>query len=141
MKKEEAEQRAYDYHNGGFHCAEAVSKAITELYADEPGTDIPKVASAFGGGAVKSYNGTCGALTGGLLAIGFLFGRQQPGIEASKATCFKLAGKLQEQFVKEAGSIHCPAVLEKLGEQKNMEKCKKLSGATARMLAEILEEQ
>ena len=43
-------EQAFGYHKSGFHCAEAASKAIIEAYGNGTGNDIPKVATAFGGG-------------------------------------------------------------------------------------------
>ena len=60
------------------------SKAIVEVYGKGPNSEIPRVDSAFGGGAVKTFDGTCGALTGGLVAIGCLYGRMKPGDEETK---------------------------------------------------------
>lgn len=140
MNREKIVQKAFGYHSGGFHCAEAVSKAIIEAYGQEPSSEIPRVASAFGGGAVKTFNGTCGALTGGLVAIGYLYGRMKPGDEEAKKEVFQLAQELGKRFVAEFGASNCNSVLEKLGPQENMGKCKQLSGTVAGLLADILDE-
>jgi len=141
MNREEIVQKAFGYHNGGFHCAEAVSKAIVEAYGKEPSSEIPRVASAFGGGAVMIFDGTCGALTGGLVALGYLYGRMEPGVEEAKKEVFQLAQELGERFVAELGASNCESILEKLGPQENMNKCKQLSGTAAGMLSDILEEK
>ena len=58
-------KKAFDYHKAGFHCAEAVSKAVVETYRQVTDQDIPKVATAFGGGVGRTHQDICGALTGG----------------------------------------------------------------------------
>lgn len=141
MNREEIVQKAFGYHSGGFHCTEAVSKAIVEAYGKKPSSEIPRVASAFGGGAVKNFDGTCGALTGGLVAIGYLYGRMKPGDEGAKREVFELAQELGRRFVAEFGASNCNSVLEELGPQENMNKCKQLSGTVAGMLSDILEEK
>ena len=141
MNREEIVQKAFEYHCGGFHCAEAVSKAIVEAYGRAPSFDIPRVASAFGGGAVKTFDGTCGALTGGLVAIGYLYGRMEPSIEESKKEAFQLAQELGKRFMAKFGASNCKSVLEGLGPQENMDKCKQLSGTIAGLLSDILEEK
>lgn len=141
MNREEIVQTAFGYHSGGFHCAEAVSKAIVEAYGKETSVEIPRVASAFGGGAVMTFDGTCGALSGGLVALGYLYGRMEPGAEAAKKEVFKLAQELGQRFVAEFGASNCNSVLENLGPQENFSECKKLSGTVAGMLSDILEEK
>lgn len=134
-------QKAFGYHNGGFHCAEAVSKAIVEAYGDERSTEIPRVASAFGGGAIMTFDGTCGALTGGLIALGYLYGRMEPDDVKAKKEVFQLTEELGRRFVAEWGVSDCNAVLKKFGQQENMNKCKRLSGSVAGILYDILEEK
>ena len=65
--KKEVGKRALDYHKAGFHCAEAVSKAVVEIHDQGICRDIPKVATAFGGGVGRTHQDICGALTGGSL--------------------------------------------------------------------------
>ena len=141
MDREEIVQKAFGYHCGGFHCAEAVSKAIVEAFGKQPSVEIPKVASAFGGGAVKTFDGTCGALTGGLVALGYLYGRMEPGVKETQKKVFQLSQELGKRFVTELGASNCKSVLEKFGPQENMNKCKQLSGTVAGMLSDILEEK
>ncbi len=138
MNREEIVQTAVAYHSAGFHCAEAVSRAIVDAYGKRPSREIPRVASAFGGGAVKTFDGTCGALTGGLVAIGYLYGRMEPDREAAKKEVFQLARALGERFRSAYGASNCSSVLDRLGPQHNMDKCKQLSGAVAGMLSDIL---
>ena len=43
QRNSEAGQKAFEYHKSGFHCAEAVLKAIVEIYGNETSHDIPKI--------------------------------------------------------------------------------------------------
>ena len=134
----EVGRKAFDYHNSGFHCAEAVSKAVVETYGQGMSQDIPKVATAFGGGIGRTHQDICGALTGGVIALGCLFGRNEPGADWTDA--YELAAELTRRFVRELGTTNCGALLETFGPQENMIRCKRLSGEVASMLWAILEE-
>jgi C_GCAxxG_C_C family probable redox protein len=79
MTKEEAENRTLQYYQSGFHCAEAISKALIELRAKEKDSYTPKIANGFGGGIGGSQLETCGALTGGIIVLGWFLGRATPG--------------------------------------------------------------
>ena len=135
----EVGRKAFDYHNSGFHCAEAVSKAVVETYGQGMSQDIPKVATAFGGGIGRTHQDICGALTGGVIALGCLFGRNEPGADWTDA--YELAAELTRRFVRELGTTNCGALLETFGPQENMIRCKRLSGEVASMLGAILEER
>jgi C_GCAxxG_C_C family probable redox protein len=131
-------KRAFEYHKSGFHCAEAVSKAIIEAFDRDSGNNIPKVATAFGGGVGRTCQDICGALTGGILALGYLFGRSEPGADWTDAA--ELAAKLRRQFVQTHGTTTCGALLATFGPQEEMMRCKQLSGEVAGMLADIIAE-
>ena len=133
-----AGRTAFEHHKSGFHCAEAVSKAIIDAYGDHTANDIPKVATAFGGGIGRTHHEICGALTGGVIALGYLFGRSEPGADWTDAS--QLAAELKRRFVKAHGTINCGALLATFGPQENMMRCKQLSGEVADMLADIIDE-
>ncbi len=139
MQKKEIEQEAFDTYLTGYHCAEVVSKIITEEYADKSTTDIPRVASGFGGGMGRTFDDVCGILCGGIIALGYLYGRNLPGESLKNA--FELTTEWRKRFIEKVGSTQCPAILEKLGEQENMMKCKKLTAEMTGILAELLDEK
>lgn len=78
MTKKDIEQKTFMNYQSGFHCAEAILKTFVELYSKEPYPDITKYASGFGAGICGSNYEACGALTGGIVALGWLFGRKNP---------------------------------------------------------------
>ena len=129
---------ASEYHNSGFHCAEAVSKAIIEVFGDSSSTDIPKIATAFGGGVGRTKTDLCGALAGAFIAIGHLYGRTEPRADWTDAS--ELAAKLKQRFEQVHRTTNCGALLSTFGPQENMMRCKQLSGEVARMLADIIDE-
>jgi len=129
---------AFRYHNSGFHCAEAVSKAFMEVYGNGISNEIPKVATAFGGGVGRTKQDICGALIGGFIALGYLFGRSEPGVDWTVAA--EMAAELKRQFVQTHGTTNCGALLATFGPQEDMMRCKLLSGEVAGMLADIIKE-
>ena len=134
MNRNMVEQRTEDLFRGGLHCAEAVFQAVLE---GAGAADVsPRVASAFGGGIGRSKLGMCGALSGGLMALGILRGRDS-GREPWDETA-ELAEGLFLRFKGDYGCTRCPAVLENLGPQDRMDKCIRLAGRTAGMVVEAL---
>lgn len=133
----EAKQKRPDY--TGYHCAEWVSKTIVELHAQKPSSEIPRVASGFGGGIGATREDVCGALTGGIIAIGYLYGRMEPGEDIG--TVSELAAEFRNRFIEEFGSTNCRVILESFGGQGNNCKCKRLVVASTRMLSDLLKER
>jgi len=132
-------EAAFGYLNSGFHCAEAVSKAIVETYSRASDNGIPRVATAFGGGIGRTHQEICGALTGGIIAVGCLFGRSKAGDDWTAAA--EIVAELRSRFIRKYGTTNCEALLEMFGPQEDFIRCKQLSGEVASMLAMILEER
>ncbi len=69
-------ERARKNFSKGFNCAECILEAVL-AYVD---TDLPegvlKLATGFGGG-VGLYGDTCGAITGAVMAVGVVHGRER----------------------------------------------------------------
>ena len=138
MNRKNIEQRAFDYHDSGFHCAEAVLKSVVEDFFGETYPGIPKAASVFQKGIAGTTEELCGALAGGLIALGFLYGRSEPGEDIQMAN--DVASEFRKRFMDTFGSTQCAKVLERLGPQENAMKCKELSAKTTGMLLALLEE-
>lgn len=138
MSREELEKRAFDYHNTGFCCSEAISKTIIDHFAEKPDGYPVKVASGFCGGIGKTHEDICGVLTGAVIAVGYLYGRTEKGKDFSYA-CM-IVSEFRRQFTKAFGSTNCALILKKLGEQEKNIKCKQLTGKATGMLSDILVE-
>ena len=113
-----------------------VEKPRVETFGDNESRDIPKVASGFGGGIGSSKEDVCGILTGGVIALGWLYGRSEPGADINNLK--SLTGVFRKKFIERIGSTKCPEILEKLGEQEKMIKCKKLTAEMTGVLWEII---
>jgi C_GCAxxG_C_C family probable redox protein len=138
MTRQEIEERAFSLHQNGWHCAEAVLTAALEAFQPMPETWPPRLAACFGGGVGRTHEELCGALAGGLIALGCLHGRDAPGGNWDKAA--RLAAQLRERFLALHGTCRCADILAAFGEQENMHKCKRLSGVTAGLLHALLKE-
>jgi C_GCAxxG_C_C family probable redox protein len=139
MTKENMEQKTFEYFNSGFHCAEAILKTFVDLYSKEPDPSITKFASGFGGGMGGSHCETCGALTGGIIALGWLYGRKDPCDDKQKV--FSLSSEFRAQFLKNFSSTNCQIILGLMEKQEIKMDCKKLTAGTAGILYEILEKE
>lgn len=130
------EKTVFEYYDSGFHCAESIAKTIIEKFAVEPAAEIIKTAAGFSGGLGGTHTQACGALTGGIIAIGYLHGRTEPGRDIQRVK--ELTAEFIHRFVEEFGSANCGVLLEKLGEQQNSSQCKKLTARAAGILVELL---
>ncbi len=139
MNTEQVEQRAYDFFQGGLHCAESVLAAIMEASGNPGNAVTPRMATAFGGGVGRSQEEMCGALSGGLMALGLLNGRSQAGENWDAVAAS--AAQYRSRFEGLCGRIRCKEVLEALGPQENMEQCKRLTARAAGLLWDLLGSQ
>lgn len=136
MKRKDIENKAMEYFQSGLCCSEAVFKILIEISGQSDKDDIVKIASGFCGGIGGTHDEICGALSGGILAIGLLYGRNLSNENNQKAK--DLTVELHSCFRERFGSTNCSALLKLLGEQTNSEKCCDLSGKTAGMLYELI---
>ena len=78
--------------------------------------DVFKAASGLADGLGLTGDGTCGALTGGAMAISYLFGREYKDIKDifKPFKSYELVKKLHDQYIEQYGSCRCHDVQEKL---------------------------
>ncbi|MBN1466003.1 C-GCAxxG-C-C family protein [candidate division KSB1 bacterium] len=138
MTLRQLEKNAKAFFDSGYNCAESILTAILEAFAEEIPRDVPRSASAFGGGIGGSHDGPCGALSGGVIAIGYLLGRAQPGenLAAAKA----IAAKFQQRHNDFYGTTNCRELLDKFGSQEDDRKCQEMVGKMAGVLARLLQD-
>jgi len=130
------EQRAEELFQGGLHCAEAVLAAVLEGQGVTASDYSPRAASAFGGGVGRSKKALCGALSGGLIALGVLQGRDAPDEKWDAVA--SAAEAVRSRFEAGYGCTTCSEVLERLGPQEGMGKCIRLAANTAGLFHEAL---
>jgi C_GCAxxG_C_C family probable redox protein len=147
---------AYKYEGEIGSCPQCVLSALHETLGIADKATI-QASDALAGGCALSAEGTCGALSGGLLAIGSVVGRPYEDFKKgeSKRRVFLYAKKLYDRFVEEYGSPLCKDVQKKItGKSYNLldakeyeefekagahvDKCTSVSGNAARWAAEII---
>jgi C_GCAxxG_C_C family probable redox protein len=87
-----------------YYCSEALLLSVAE-HAGILAPHIPRIASGFGSGFSRT-RGLCGAVTGGVLAIGLVAGRPSPGADVE--SCYDLVREFLAGFGQRFGSTNCP---------------------------------
>jgi C_GCAxxG_C_C family probable redox protein len=145
MNAKAVEQRARELFNSGFYCAESVLLAVTE-HAGIHSPLIPKISTGFCGG-ISRTKGICGAVSGGVMALGMIFGRA-----SANMTVDNTYGKVQElltRFENQYGASNCfdltgcdfnvAADRQRWKESGTATKCEEFTGVAARMVADIID--
>lgn len=134
---------AEDNYRGGYFCCEALMASIRDNFE----LDIPKevigMASGMAVGAGRS-GCMCGALNGGILALGLFFGRtEQNGPNDPKVIkCMELTKELHNWFRENNGkkSVCCRVLTKEfdMGKGEHKEQCISYTGICAGKVAEII---
>jgi len=101
--------RAVMLFSSGFNCAEAVLTVLCERMEKLDrsfGGAVPSVATGFGGGIGRS-GGTCGALSGAVVAVGLLIGHRRADDLERKYRVYDLVLGMIGEFEREFGSSSC----------------------------------
>ena len=128
------------YRNGDFYCSEAVVKTIIDEFQIDVSENVIKMASGFPVG-MGGMGCTCGALTGGVMAIGLVYGRSQ-GKDPKVNKAMELSAKLYQIFC-ERHKVSCCKVLTRgmeKGSLEHMEQCIAFTGEMAYEAAKIIAE-
>ena len=96
--------------NRGFNCAQSVLSSFCERYGMSK-EEAFKVSCAFGAGMGRMA-GTCGAVTGALMALGLKYGKYEEGDEAAKEKTYALTQEFARRFRERNGSIICRELLQ-----------------------------
>lgn len=131
---------AEDLFRGGFFCSEAVVSAIRSNFELDVPEEVIAMASGFPVGIGRSKC-LCGAVSGGVMAIGLIFGRtvqKDPQVEQTLA----LSKELHDWF-KEANGKNalCCRILTKefdMGAGEHKEQCIRFTGMVAGKVAEMI---
>lgn len=137
-------QKGKEAFTSGLYCAESVLKVIT----DEEGISsplLPGIATGFCSGMSRTCN-TCGALTGGILALNVVYGRKSSDDTVEKN--YKAVQNLVSEFEKEFGTFNCQELLGcDLGSDEGQEsfnsnnlhlKCREYTGKATEMVRSII---
>jgi len=103
-------QRAVELFEQGYNCAQAVFGA----FAEEMGMtekQAVKMVSALGGGLCRMRE-TCGAVTGGIMALGVLRGYDDPKADDEKGALYARGQRMLTPFKEKFGTFSCKELLD-----------------------------
>ena len=144
----EAFERASGYLTKGFNCSQSVLLAMQEMLGCRSDLAL-KAATGFGGG-VGNMGSMCGALSGGIMAIGLKYGRDRLDQVEEKERTYVLCAEWLRRFRSHFGSCDCIDILKVdlsdpakrkayWSAAENRKRCADdTAGAAARMLMELL---
>jgi len=135
MNREQVEQAAFQAISSGLNCAESVLHAVGPALGVNADGALTRAASCFGGGVGRSKRELCGALAGGLIALGLLHGRGNG--DASCEAAYDLGADFRDQFIALHGASACGDLLARFGEQRDWRRCRALTAQTAGLLFEL----
>lgn len=137
IKELRDEAEAY-YRNGDFYCSEAIVATIRKHFD----ADIPLDAIAMASGFPVGVGGSkciCGAVSGGVMCLGYFFGRKE--VKDDKVNkAMQLASELHQSFKDNHKTLCCKILTNnmKMGSDTHMEQCIGFTGEIAETTAKII---
>lgn len=123
----------------GYNCAESVVRAFRDFYKLDISDEALKMASGFGGG-LGHAGCMCGALSGATMVLGMLQGRATK--DQSRGPIYGSAHEFHEIFTREFGAACCRVLNpHEFGSQEQRRTCLKLTGTTAELLLNYLQDK
>lgn len=133
---DEVTRKAIDQYLKGGHCSEVIFKYVTADRDADFDENLVRLANPFGGG-MADCGDTCGALVGGLMVIGYLHGRRNPGED--QKLCWRLSRAYYEGFKQEFGDTTCYGIRGKVFDQKTHIRCARTVRRSIRLLWQIID--
>jgi C_GCAxxG_C_C family probable redox protein len=123
MTDEELLKRAYaagfEFEKKYHGCAQCTVAALYEIFPGLRNDDIFRAAGGLGAGVGMTCQGHCGGLSGGVMVLSQLYGRELKEIddpEKKRYVAFQLGRSLVQKFLDEYGTITCQRIHMKLME-------------------------
>jgi len=126
------------YQSGQFYCSEAIVKTINDEFGLGYPDEIVRLASGFPIG-IGSAGCACGAVTGGVMALGMVFGRKVPG-DPCIDRCLALSRELHAFFASQHGCLCCRTLTHGmvLKSPEHISQCVAFTGEVAEETAKII---
>jgi C_GCAxxG_C_C family probable redox protein len=135
----EARSRAGNKFKNGLNCSESILHAFNEMLNSPLNPESLKMATGFGGG-LGHAGCMCGALTGSAMILGLLKGRTDP--TQDRELMYDLAHDFHDRFLNAFGGTCCRTLnLHEFNSPEHLRGCLKLTGATAKLLMEFIQEK
>jgi C_GCAxxG_C_C family probable redox protein len=129
------------FRNGNYYCSEAIVAAVRDNLDPNMPEALIACASGFPVGVGKSKC-MCGAVSGGVIALGYFFGRSNPSTpqDEKSVNTLALAYELQDAFRQNHGCLCCSTHTAKFDMSKGEHKpqCIRFTGEMAEKTAEII---
>lgn len=134
-----ARQKAEElYRTGQFLCSEAVFVVANEFLGRPVPNEMVRLASGFPVGMGRA-GCSCGALTGGVMALGLKYGRSSAG--AQEPGMFEVAQELHDRF-RARRRVACCRILTRpfeMGSPDHIRQCTTITGEVAADVIELLQ--
>ena len=152
---EKAFESALNYERKCTGCGQTTIAGIFEVLGIE-NDDVFRSASGLADGLGLTGDGSCGALVGGAMVIGYLFGRKKKDFSdmMKPMTSYILTKRLHDRFVEKYGTCRCYDIqkslmgrtfnlydsseLKQATEYGMIDHCSKVVGTSARLATEII---
>lgn len=151
----------YEFEKEYHGCAQCVVGAFYKQFPDQKNDDIFRSASGLAGGTGLSTVGQCGALSGAVMVLSQIYGRELNEIddpEQKRFVAYRLAEKVVQKFLDEYGTVICGEIQKKVMGRSfylfdpkqweefekaggHIEKCPSVVGNATKWMIEILQEQ
>lgn len=105
----DAGKQAESFFAQGYSCSQSVLAAFAERFHLDRDQAL-RVAAAFGGGMSRAGE-TCGAVTGGLMALGLYAGSTDPEDKAAKERTYALGQAFMARFRARFNDLDCRCLL------------------------------
>jgi C_GCAxxG_C_C family probable redox protein len=126
------------YRSGQFYCSEAIVKTINDEFGLGYPDNVVRLASGFPIG-IGGAGCACGAVTGGVMALGMVFGRAVPA-DPSIDHCLALSRELHALFNRRHGCLCCRTLTQGmiLKSPEHLRQCIAFTGEVAEETAKII---
>jgi C_GCAxxG_C_C family probable redox protein len=144
---EELLRRVEDLHKEyaeGLNCSERVFLVVHSLLESDIASDSVALMSGFGGGVAGTRDNMCGAVSGGVAAIGLVHGRRAPP-KGNRERAYEVSKVFVGRFKTKFGTTICGELIGDLpreataeSEEKRKARCSQYTLNAAKMCAETL---
>lgn len=144
-ENENADFESQKLFDKGFYCAEGVLMSIAKEHGIESPI-IPAIATGFCSGMART-SGMCGALTGGMLALNLVLGRQSE--KQSVEHNYRAVQSLVTEFKNRCGSVNCSELLDcdlgtpegqvQFGKEELWRRCREYVGVATEIAESLIE--
>jgi C_GCAxxG_C_C family probable redox protein len=144
---EELLRRVEDLHKEyaeGLNCSERVFLIVHSLLETDISSETVALMSGFGGGVAGTRDNMCGALSGGVAAIGLMYGRRNPP-KGNRERAYEVSKDFVGRFKTKFGTTICGELIGDLlreateeSEEKRKARCSQYTLNGAKMCAETI---